>query len=418
MLLDLFYAVWPYQIFKSVFFRSGMAFLSTYLLIVLLMPSVIRYFRRRGITADFQPTAADAKPYTGGKPIMGGGVLILMILVSTLLWVQLNQFVVALLVIMLSFGAIGTIDDMLKVRHRRRVQRGEEAQKSYTDKADGLSGAWRLGLEFLFASVVVLGLYRLVEIDGHLVVPFVPLDWFYPYLPKWLFIPFMVLIIVAGANAVNLTDGMDSLATVPILTCTLFVAAVAYAGSDPEWALRLRVPQLPASMKEIVVFSAAVLSAGLAFLRFNAPPAMITMGDLGALALGSTFSTMFIFAKVELFLPIVGGVFVLTTLSTVIQRLFFKLVAALKGREVALRFRFFYRAPYHHHLQSLWTYAEEPREVESAWVALLRRFRLLRLGVQDQLMRAEDVNSRVIWRLHMLSIWLFVLGLVIYFKVR
>lgn len=418
MLSDLFYAVWQYQIFKSVFFRSGMAFLSTYLLIVLLMPPVIRYFRRRGITADFLPMAADAKPYAGGKPIMGGGVLILVILVSTLLWVQLNQFVIALLVIMLSFGAIGSIDDVLKVRHRRRVQRGAEAQKSYADKADGLSGTWRLALEFLCATVVVLGLYRFVEIDGHLVVPFVPLDWYYPYLPKVLFIPFMVLIIVAGANAVNLTDGMDSLATVPILTCTLFVAAVAYAGSDPEWAQRLRVPQLPASMKEIVIFSAAVLSAGLAFLRFNAPPAMITMGDLGALALGSTFSTMFIFAKVELFLPIVGGVFVLTTLSTMIQRLFFKLVAALKGREVALRFRFFYRAPYHHHLQSLWTYSEEPRQVESAWVALQRRLGLVRRGVQDQLMRAEDVNSRVIWRLHMLSIWLFVLGLVIYFKVR
>ena len=418
MLSDLFYAVWPYQIFKSVFFRSGMAFLSTYLLIVVIMPPVIRHFRRRGITADFQPTAAEAKPYTGGKPIMGGGVLILVILLSTLLWVQLNQFVIALLTIMLSFGAIGSIDDVLKVRHRRRVQGGAEAQKAYADKADGLSGTWRLGLEFLCAAVVVLGLYRFVEIDGHLVVPFVPLDWYYPYLPKWLFIPFMVLIIVAGANAVNLTDGMDSLATVPILTCTLFVAAVAYAGSDPEWAQRLKVPQLPGSMKEIVIFSAAVISAGLAFLRFNAPPAMITMGDLGALALGSTFSTMFIFAKVELFLPIVGGVFVLTTLSTMIQRVFFKVVAALRGREVALRFRFFYRAPYHHHLQSLWTYAEEPRQVESAWVILLRRCRLMRLGVQDQLMRTEDVNSRVIWRLHMLSIWLFVLGLVIYFKVR
>ena len=164
-------------------------------------------------------------------------------------------------------------------------------------------------------------------------VPFIPLKWWYPYLPRYLFLPFMVLIIVAGANAVNLTDGMDSLATVPILTCTLFVAAAAYVGSDPEWALRLRLPLLPPQLKELVVMSAALLAAGLAFLRFNAPPAMITLGDMGALALGSTFSAMFIFAKVELFLPLVGGVFVLTTLSTMIQRGCFKRMVWRHGRE-------------------------------------------------------------------------------------
>ena len=182
-----------------------------------------------------------------------------------------------------------------------------------------------------------------LDIDGHLVVPFIPLKWWFPYLPRIVFIPFMVVIIVAGANAVNLTDGMDSLATVPILTCTLFVASVAYVGADPDLARRLRVPLLSPELRELVIFGAALLSAGLAFLRYNAPPAMITMGDMGALALGSTFSAMFIFAKVELFLPLVGGVLVLTTLSTIIQRVFFKLMLWLRGREVAERIRFFYR---------------------------------------------------------------------------
>lgn len=418
MLSDLFYTLRPYQIFKSVFFRSGMAFMTTYLLIVLFMPYLIRYFRRRGVTADFAPEASAQHPYSGGKPIMGGGVLILMILVSLVLWVQFNQFIVALTVIMMAFGGIGAMDDLMKVRRLRRIQGGQEHHKSYTDKADGISGPLRLFLEFLVAAVVVVGLYRFVEIDGHVVIPFVPLDWFYPYLPKQVFVPFMVLIIVAGANSVNLTDGMDSLATVPILTCTLFVAAVAYVGSDPDLSQRLRVPRLSGELKEIVIFAAAVISAGLAFLRFNAPPAMITLGDLGALALGSTFSAMFIFTKVELFLPIVGGVFVLTTLSTIIQRGFFKLMAAWKGREVAQRYRFFYKAPYHHHLQSLWTYSEDPRKVESAWVNIQKKFGLNPPDVEDQLMRNEDVNSRVIWRLHMVSIWLFVLGLVVYFKVR
>lgn len=418
MLADAFYDIWPYQIFKSVFFRSGIAFLTTYWVIVTLMPPVIRYFRRVGITSDFSEPQQGVKPYTGSKPIMGGGILIFAILVSIVCWMELNQFIVALLAIMLAFGAIGTVDDIQKIRHRRRIEQGLAEQKSYTTKADGISGTTRLILEFGVATAVVVGLYLYVEIDGHLVVPFIPLDWWYPYLPRYLFVPFMVVIIVAGANAVNLTDGMDSLAIVPVLTCTLFVAAVAYAGSNPEFFERLRLPALPEELKELVVLSAAVLSAGLAFLRFNAPPAMITLGDLGALSLGSVISTMFIFAKAELFLPLVGGVFVLTTLSTIIQRLFFKLMLQLKGREAAERKRFFYRAPYHHHLQALWTFPEEQRGVASVWVDLLRRIGITPPGVQDQLTRTGDVDSRVVWRMHMMSIWLFVLALVVYFKVR
>jgi phospho-N-acetylmuramoyl-pentapeptide-transferase len=385
---------------------------------VALMPAMIRYFRATGITSDFKRPEPGVKPYAGGKPIMGGGLLIVAILISIVLWMEMNQFIVALLTIMVAFGVIGALDDLQKVIHRRRVERGEAEQKSYTDKADGIPGSVRLGLEFLVAAVVVIGLYRYVEIDGHLVVPMIPLKWWYPYLPRYLFIPFMVIIIVAGANAVNLTDGMDSLATVPILTCTVFVAAVLYVGSDPDLFQRLKVPPLPADLKELVVLSAAVTSAGLAFLRFNAPPAMITMGDLGALALGSMISAMFIFAKAELFLPLVGGVFVLTTISTIIQRLFFKLMLARKGRPAAEKRRFFYRAPYHHHLQALWTYSEQERAVQSVWVEWLRRLGIRPPGVEDQLLRTGDVDSRVVWRVHMMSIWLLVFSLVVYFKVR
>jgi phospho-N-acetylmuramoyl-pentapeptide-transferase len=418
MLANLLYAFWPYQIFKSVFFRGGVAFLTTYFIIVVGMPPLIRLLRRRGFSADFRPQSVADKPYLGGKPIMGGGLIVAGIVVAAVLWMDWNQFLVALIMILLAFAAIGGWDDLAKIRHRRRVERGQAEKLTWADKADG-AGAWvRLGAETLVALAVVAVLYRFVTIDGHLVVPFIPLKWWYPYLPRYLFVPFMVLIIVAGANAVNLTDGMDSLATVPILTCTLFVAAAAYVGSDVEWATRLRLPLLPPQLKELVVMSAALLAAGLAFLRFNAPPAMITLGDMGALALGSTFSAMFIFAKVELFLPIVGGVFVLTTLSTIIQRLYFKWMVARQGRDVAKRRRFFYRAPYHHHLQAVWQFSEEKREIVSVWENWLRRIGVQRPGAEDQLTRSEDVNSRVIWRIHMLSIWLFVVGLIIYFKVR
>lgn len=421
MLADFLYSVWPYQIFKSVFFRGGVAFLTTYWFIVLLMPSMIRVFRQAGVVSDFGEVVEKKKskrPYTGPKPIMGGGLLVLGVLISALLWLELNQFVVALLLIMVSFLAIGAWDDLSKIRHRKLVESGKVQKKHYTDKADGISGTTRLGLEFLVATVVVIGLYFFVDIDGHMVMPFIPLKWWYPYLPRYVFIPFMILIIVAGANAVNITDGMDTLATVPILTCTLFVAAVAYAGSDMDIYQRLKLPALPGEMKELVVFSAAIISAGLAFLRYNAPPAMITLGDMGALSLGSVISAMFIFLKVELFLPLVGGVFVLSALSTIIQRLFFKYMLARKGRDAASSNRFFYRAPYHHHLQAVWTFHEEDRKIRSVWVEFLKKIGIKPPGAEDQLARSADVDSRVMWRLHMVSIWLFVLAVVVYFKVR
>ena len=418
MISELLYSFWNYQIFKSIVFRSGMSFLTTYLVIVVVMPRMIHSFRRLGITSDFKAVDPEIKPYSGSKPIMGGSLLIFAVMVSVFCWMELNQFIVALLVIMLAFGLIGAVDDLQKVRNRLRVETGEMEKKSYTDKADGISGKTRLLLEFMVASAVVIGLYRFIQIDGHLVVPFIPLKWWFPYLPRYVFIPFMVLIIVAGANAVNLTDGMDSLAIVPIVTCSLFVGAVAYMGSDPDFQERLLLPRLPDDVRQVVVFSAALVSAALAFLRFNAPPAMITMGDLGALSFGSTISAMFIFVKTELFLPVVGGIFVLTTLSTIIQRLFFKWMLIRKGRGEAERRRFFYRAPYHHHLQALWTYSEKEPEVESVWVDWLKKLKIRPPSAQDQLLRAGDVDSRVIWRLHMMSIWLFVVAILVYFKVR
>ena len=289
MLSILLHSVWPYQIFKSVIFRSGMAFLTVYLVIIILMPFVIKHFRAAGITSDFNGTSNGIKPYTGATPIMGGGVLLLGILVAAVLWCNLNQYIVALLIIMFSFGVIGAIDDFAKVVHRRRIESGKSEKKHYSDKADGVSARFRLSAEFGVALVVVLGLYLYVDIDGHLVVPFVPLKDAYPYLPKFLFIPFMLLIIVGGANAVNLTDGMDSLATVPLMTCALFVGAVAYIGGDSEFAERLKIPHLTHEIKELSVLATTVLSAGTAFLKYNAPPALIYMGDLGALAWGAWF---------------------------------------------------------------------------------------------------------------------------------
>ena len=418
MLAALLHSIWQYQVFKSVVFRGGMAFLTAYLLIVWVMPKVIRSFRKRGITSDFITAPAETKPYRGAPPIMGGGVLIMGIVFGAVLWCNMNQYVVALLVILLSFGIIGAVDDVAKVISKRRVESGHEARKSYSEKADGISGRWRLAAQFIVSLLVVTGLYLFVDIDGHLVVPLVPLKTAYPYLPKYLFIPFMTLIIVGGANAVNLTDGMDSLATVPLMTCAMFVGLVAYIGGDPELAAKLKIPSLSPDIKELAVLSALVISAGVAFLKYNSPPALIYMGDLGALALGSMVSAMFIFVKAELFLPIVGGVFVFSVLSSIIQRTFFKFILWRKGRAKAERYRFFLRSPYHHHLQRLWTYSEKKQEIVSVWIILQNKLGIDPVPEENKLLTPQEVNSRVIWHMHLKSIWLFVLTLIIYFKLR
>jgi len=418
MLAALLHSIWQYQVFKSVVFRGGMAFLTAYLLIVWIMPVVIRSFRKRGITSDFIKSSSTKKPYSGAPPIMGGGVLVLGILFGALLWCNLNQYVVALLVIMLSFGVIGAVDDITKVLNKRLVESGKKVKKDFVEKADGISGHWRLASQFIVSLVVVSGLYLYVDIDGHLVVPLIPLKMAYPYLPKYLFIPLMILIIVGGANAVNLTDGMDSLATVPLMTCAMFVGIVAYVGGEPEFAAKLKIPSLSNDIKELAVISALVISAGVAFLKYNSPPALIYMGDLGALALGSMVSAMFIFVKAELFLPIVGGVFVFSVLSSIIQRTFFKLIMWTKGRSRAERYRFFLRSPYHHHLQRLWTFTENKQNVVSVWIILQNKLGFNPVPEENKLLTPQEVNSRVIWHMHLKSVWLFVLTLIIYFKVR
>ena len=428
MLAEAFYAALPYQIFQSILFRSGAAFLVSFFGVSVSMPIFIHWLRKKRISADFAvPAPTDSpvtipqsqqQPYTGPKLMMGGVVLVGALVGSALLWAKMNPFILALLLIVLAFALIGGWDDVLKVRRRRAVEAGLEKRAAYANKADGLSGKLRLGLQFLVVGMVLLGLLHFAHIDRHLVFPFIPLKWWHPHLPTLVFFPFMLLVVVGSANAVNLTDGMDSLVTAPLITSTLFAMAAAYVGSTPEWALRLRLPVLPVEMREVVVVGACLIGACMSFLRFNAPPAMITMGDVGALSLGSLIGLMFIYVKAEVFLPLVGGVFVLSTLSTIIQRVFFKLMLLFKGRKAAEEVRFFYRAPYHHHLQVLWRYHHTPTPVRSVWVAVLKRLGVSPPAVEDRLIRPEDVDSRVIWRLHLWSVWLFVIALVVYFKVR
>ncbi len=146
MLADLLYYFFPYQIFKSVVFRGSLTFLTIYFMINLILPSAIRLFRQKGITSDFKKAGAAEGPYDGATPIMGGIVLIPTIIIAIFLWAWINQFTIALLIIISSFALIGFLDDLAKVIHKKRVEAGKDVQKAYADKADGIRGDVRLVL--------------------------------------------------------------------------------------------------------------------------------------------------------------------------------------------------------------------------------------------------------------------------------
>ena len=420
MLADLLYYVLPYQIFKSVFFRGGMTFLTTYFLISWTLPVVIRIFRHHNVTSDFRKKASNKQgPYDGATPIMGGVVLIPTIVFSSLLWAWINQYTIGLLITIGSFALIGAVDDLAKVIHKRKVESGQSIKKSFADKADGIRGDFRLISEFLVASIVIGIFYWFFEgIDGRIHIPMIPMKTWFPELHPYVFIPLVVLIIVGGANAVNLTDGLDSLATVPIITCSVFIASAAVLAGDVGWSERLKMLYISEEIKEVAVFAVSLIAGCAAFLKFNSPPAQIYMGDVGSLGLGAAICSMFVFVKAELYLPIVGGTFVIAALSSILQRLFFKIALYLKGREYAEKNRFFYKAPYHHHQQTLIKYHEEKLEIVSVWHEFLKRFGFGIILAEDKYKNQEHINNKVVWKNHIRAIALLVIALMIYFKVR
>ena len=419
MIAELLYSFLPYQIFKSVTFRAGLTYLTAFLLVNHLMPKVIRAFRKKGFTSDFAPAQEAQGPYQGATPIMGGLVLIPSLAVAFLLWGWINRYTAVALVLTVAFAAIGGADDWAKVAHKRRVLKGEVEKKSFADKADGLSGTLRLGLEFLVTTGAIL--FLVLEnggLDTHLHLPGVPMKNFLPELSLWVFVPFVVLVIVGGANAVNLTDGLDSLATVPIITSAVFVASAAYITGDLFWSERLKIHFFNSDLKELVVFAIALIAVSFAFLKFNSPPASIYMGDMGSLGLGAGISTLFVLVGAELFLPIVGGTFLLAAISVIIQRVYFKLAVKQKGREWAQKNRFFFRAPYHHHSQVVLTYQAGEREIRSIWHDWAVKLGWGHIPDEDKYLNREQVNNKVIWNNHLRAVFLLVIALIVFFKVR
>ena len=332
----------PLNVFRYITFRAGGAVVTALLFVFLFGPRIIALLRVR--QGKGQPIRKDGPQShivaKAGTPTMGGLMILSGLVVSTLLWANLgNLFVWVVLGVTLAFGAIGLYDDYLKVT--KQTHRG-------------LPGRVRLAIEALIAGAAVVVIMQLngSPLGGALAIPF-----FKDFLLNlgWLFVVFGAFVIVGAGNAVNLTDGLDGLAIVPVMIAALSFAVIAYLVGNAVFAGYLQIHHVPRA-GELAVICGAVIGAGLGFLWFNAPPASIFMGDTGSLSLGALLGTVAVAIKHEIVLAIVGGLFVLEAVSVIVQVVSFKLT----GKRV------FRMAPIHHHFEQLgWT---EPQVVIRAWI--------------------------------------------------
>ena len=331
-----------FNLFRYLTFRTGGAVMTALLISFICGPAVIRWLKskqHRGqpIRDDGPQTHIVAKQ---GTPTMGGFLILIALAVSTLLWADLkNTYVWVVLLVTLGFGAIGFADDYLKVsRHNTK----------------GFSGKLKLLLEVAIAGIAgyVIMKSSSSEISAVLTIPFlknalIHLGWFY--------LPFAMLVTVGAGNAVNLTDGLDGLAIVPVMIAAASFALIAYLVGNTVFSNYLQIQNV-AGAGELTVFCGALIGASLGFLWFNAPPAMVFMGDTGSLAMGGALGSVSLVTRHEIVLAIIGGLFVLETVSVIVQVASFKLT----GKRV------FRMAPLHHHFeQKGWA---EPTIVIRFWI--------------------------------------------------
>ncbi len=316
-----------FNVVRYLTFRTGAAVMTALVISFLVGPALIR--RLREGQSGGQPIRDDGPEShlitKKGTPTMGGFLILLAITFSTLLWADLtNGFVWIVLFVTIGFGAIGFLDDNLKVRKK---------------ESRGLPGKAKLAMQTAIALAATLWIMQLMPADlaTTLAVPF-----FKSLLLNlgWLFIGVAVFVMVGASNAVNLTDGLDGLAIVPVMIAIGVFALIAYLVGNSFFATYLQVHYVPGS-GELAVFCGALIGGGLGFLWFNAPPAAVFMGDTGSLSLGGALGAVSVITKHELVLALVGGLFVLETISVIVQVASFKLT----GRRV------FRMAPLHHHFE-------------------------------------------------------------------
>jgi phospho-N-acetylmuramoyl-pentapeptide-transferase len=331
-----------FNLFRYITFRSGGAVVTALLISFVLGPRIIAWLRSK--QTNGQPIRADGPAShllrKKGTPTMGGFLILLALTVATLLWADLtNPYVWIVLLVTVGFGLIGFFDDYLKLtRNSHR----------------GLSGTTKLALEIVlgFAACLAIAYVTPPALASTLAVPFfkaVLIDL------GWLYLPFGIFVIVGASNAVNLTDGLDGLAIVPAMIAAGCFAMIAYLAGNAIFANYLQIHHVPGA-GELAVFCGAMVGASLGFLWFNAPPAMVFMGDTGSLSIGAALGAISVVTKHELVLAIIGGLFVLEAASVIVQVASFKMT----GRRV------FRMAPLHHHFeQKGWA---EPTIVIRFWI--------------------------------------------------
>jgi len=333
-----------FNLFRYITFRAGGAFLTALIFGFVFGKPLINVLRRRqGKGQPIRDDGPEGHFLKAGTPTMGGLLIVGALLTSTLLWARLdNPFVLICLFVTMSYGAIGFADDYAKVSRQTTA---------------GVSGKIRLLLGFAIAAIAGFwaAQYHPEGLQNHLALPI-----FKDTLINlgYLFIPFSVIVIVGAANSVNLTDGLDGLAIMPVMIASGTLGVIAYAVGRVDFTEYLDVHYVPGT-GEILIFTAGIFGGGLGFLWYNAPPAAVFMGDTGSLALGGALGAIAVSTKHELVLAIVGGLFVVEALSVIIQVLYFKRT----GKRV------FLMAPIHHHYEKKgWA---EPQIVIRFWIISL-----------------------------------------------
>ena len=326
------------NLIRYISFRAGAASATALLIGLLLGPRFISWLRKtQGKGQPIRSDGPQSHLAKAGTPTMGGLLILIAVCLSVLLWMDVySVYVWACLLVTAGFGLIGFLDDYAKVKKRHHA---------------GLSGKVRLLLEFIVAGIATWLMIRSSGTELHL--PFVKEAVANLGVP--LYVAFGAFVIVAFGNAVNLTDGLDGLATMPVIIASLAFLLIAYLVGNVKFATYLGIPHVPGA-GDLTVLLLAIIGGGLAFLWFNAPPAAAFMGDTGSLALGGALGAVAVATHHEFVLAIVGGLFVLEALSVVIQVLVYKRT----GKRV------FLMAPIHHHFEHLgWS---EPTVVIRFWI--------------------------------------------------
>ncbi|MFI4954545.1 MAG: phospho-N-acetylmuramoyl-pentapeptide-transferase [Gammaproteobacteria bacterium] len=328
-----------FNAFHYITMRAILSALTALSIALLVGPVMIRKLSQYKVGQTVRTDGPQSHLEKSGTPTMGGLLILVAIVIAVLFWADLtNHYVWVVLLVTLSFGVIGWVDD-----YRKLVLRNSK----------GLSGRWKYFWQSVVAIAAAVYLYlHATPTETSLLIPFSK-DWLIPL--GGFYILFSYFVIVGSSNAVNLTDGLDGLATLPTVLVAAALGIFCYASGNAEFARYLTIPSLP-GVGEVAIVCAAIVGAGLGFLWFNTYPAQVFMGDIGSLSLGAALGTIAIIARQELVLFIMGGVFVMETVSVMLQVASFKLT----GKRV------FRMAPLHHHFELKgWP---EPRVIVRFWI--------------------------------------------------